>query len=89
MSIQTQTPLSSLQALPDRQALLAAFKGQHIGQLRTPALLVNARTFERNCQRVTAEAQGRGMLFRAHIKSECLGRTSAMTGKGRLGRVSK
>ena len=67
---QSQTPSSSLQPLPDKQALLAEFKGKSVGQLRTPALLVDAATFERNCERVTSVAQGRGMLFRAHVKSE-------------------
>lgn len=65
----TFTPLSLL-SLPDKSALVDAFVGKDISALRTPALIVDRTRFRQNCERVTSQAEKRGMRFRAHVKSE-------------------
>ena len=56
--------------LPDKQALVKAYKGAKIDTLRTPALIIDKKRFKDNCDRVTKEAYNRGLLFRSHVKSE-------------------
>lgn len=57
-------------ALPSKDALVKEFVGKKLSTLRTPALIVDRKTFKDNCERVTRETEKRGMKFRAHVKSE-------------------
>lgn len=66
----TSTPLSLLpHRTMDKSALTAAFVGKSLGELRTPALVVDRGVYLKNCVRVTERAVERGMQFRAHVKS--------------------
>ncbi|ORY22820.1 putative serine dehydratase domain-domain-containing protein [Naematelia encephala] len=64
----TFTPLSLL-PLPDKAQVNDAFVGRSLSSLRTPALVVDRGVFKENCERVTLEAERRGMRFRAHVKT--------------------
>ncbi|TYJ52111.1 hypothetical protein B9479_007291 [Cryptococcus floricola] len=64
----TNTPLS-FYSLPDKGQLQKAFVGKPLSALRTPALIVDRKVFKENCERVTGEANARGMAFRAHVKT--------------------
>lgn len=65
----TFTPLSLL-PLPSKSDLKDEFVGRKITELRTPALVIDRTKFQKNCETVTTRAKGRGLRFRAHVKSQ-------------------
>ncbi|RXK38267.1 D-serine dehydratase [Tremella mesenterica] len=56
-------------SLPDKRSLVKEFVGLNLDQLRTPALVIDQSIFRDNCERLTREAERRGMRFRAHVKT--------------------
>ncbi|TFK57115.1 hypothetical protein OE88DRAFT_1650696 [Heliocybe sulcata] len=68
MVIQTSTPFD-LTRLPDKEALVDAFVGQHIKSLRTPAMVIDRAVFAENCARMHQSAKDWGASFRGHVKS--------------------
>lgn len=65
----TFTPFELL-ALPSKAALVEEFQGRKLGELRTPALVLNRSAFEENCARVAQAVEALGLEFRMHVKSE-------------------
>ncbi|KAG9083770.1 hypothetical protein FS749_005749 [Ceratobasidium sp. UAMH 11750] len=65
---QTLTPYAFTNP-PDKAALVAEFQGKTLGQLRTPAMVIDRSTFAANCARMHDRAAHLGTLFRAHVKT--------------------
>lgn len=55
--------------LPDRQELLKAFTGVFVGDLPTPAAVVDRTLMGRNCDAMLHVCKELGVGFRAHVKS--------------------
>lgn len=68
LPVQTRTP-DQLLLRPDKQSLLAAFRGQKLDALRTPAAVIDRAVFARNCARMLESASQWGASFRAHVKT--------------------
>ena len=66
--LQTTTPFDLLGG-PDKDKLVAAFKGKPLNALRTPALVVDRAVFRKNCELMHENAKEWGDVFRAHVKS--------------------
>ncbi|KZT65587.1 hypothetical protein DAEQUDRAFT_731285 [Daedalea quercina L-15889] len=66
--MQTATPFDFI-AGPDKEKLVAAFKGKSLNALRTPALIVDRAVFRKNCELMHENALQWGDIFRAHVKS--------------------
>ena len=73
--LQTATPFDLIGG-PDKDKLVAAFKGKPLNALRTPALIVDRAVFRRNCELMHENAQQWGDVFRAHVKSHKVRRTA-------------
>jgi D-serine ammonia-lyase len=69
---QSGTPFH-LAGHPEKSALLAGFVGKHLGELRTPALVIDRAVFANNCAKMHANAAGYGAEFRAHLKTHKVG----------------
>ena len=54
---------------PNKAELCAAFVGQPLSVLRTPAPIVDRARVQRNCTRMLQIAQDWGVAFRAHVKT--------------------
>ncbi|KIP03951.1 hypothetical protein PHLGIDRAFT_25851 [Phlebiopsis gigantea 11061_1 CR5-6] len=65
---QTKTP-HHLVTLPQKSTLVAAFRGQHLDALRTPAVVIDRAVFSQNCARMHDNAKAWGASFRAHVKT--------------------
>lgn len=55
--------------LPDKQALLNAYKGKLVEELPTPSFIVDRAIFTKNCERMLRNAASLDANFRAHIKT--------------------
>lgn len=76
---------STFIAHPDKQALLAAYKGKRVEELPTPSFLIDKTIFTDNCERMLANAKAIGADFRAHIKThKTLEGTALQLGSGEL-----
>ncbi len=64
----TFTPIDLL-PLPSKDALRKAFVGKHVSALRTPAIIVNRRRFQDNCERMAMSCKEQDLPFRAHVKT--------------------
>ena len=65
---QTRTSIH-LAGHPQKSALVAEFAGNHLRELRTPALVIDRHVFSKNCARMHDNAAGYGAAFRAHLKT--------------------
>ncbi|KAF9040593.1 hypothetical protein BJ165DRAFT_1350610 [Panaeolus papilionaceus] len=68
MISQTKTPFSLLQR-PDKDLLVQTFQGSHVDTLRTPAMIIDRKTFASNCAAMHKKAREWGASFRAHLKT--------------------
>ena len=68
LPVQTNTP-DQLLLRPDKDALLAAFRGKGLDALRTPAAVIDRAVFARNCVKMLQSAAEWGASFRAHVKT--------------------
>ncbi|KAH9919093.1 putative serine dehydratase domain-containing protein [Fomitopsis serialis] len=66
--LQTTTPFDFIGG-PDKEKLVAEFKGKPLNALRTPALVVDRAVFKKNCELMHENAKQWGDVFRAHVKS--------------------
>lgn len=60
----------SVTPLPSKEALVDAYVGKNINDLRTPALVIDRGLYKVNAEAVIGQAKNSGVKFRAHIKSE-------------------
>lgn len=60
---------SSFIPRPDKNSLLAAFKGKKVELLPTPSLIIDRNIFAANCEKMLANAAAMGADFRPHIKT--------------------
>ena len=70
---QTVTPYSFARR-PNKDELAAQFVGQHLQQLRTPAMIIDRAVFAENCAKMHAKAHEWGAGFRAHLKTHKVAR---------------
>ena len=59
----------TLLSLPDKKALADKYVGSKLGELRTPALIVDRTLFTQNCERMAGKVKEKEMKFRVHVKS--------------------
>ncbi|SGZ50554.1 CIC11C00000002220 [Sungouiella intermedia] len=55
--------------VPDKNALLATYKGKKVEDLPTPSLIIDKTIFAENCEKMLANAAALDADFRAHIKT--------------------
>lgn len=60
---------SSFTTLPDKEQILAAFKGKSVDELPTPSVVINGSKFEANSNKMLGNASRLEASFRAHIKT--------------------
>lgn len=60
---------SSFIPRPDKDALLAAYKGNKLEQLPTPSFIIDRKNFARNCEKMLANVAALEADFRPHIKT--------------------
>lgn len=76
---------SDFNTLPDKQALVAHFKGAKISELPTPNFVVDRKIFRRNCELMLENARKLNAAFRAHVKThKTVEGTELQLGSGKL-----
>ncbi|KAL1741199.1 putative serine dehydratase domain-containing protein [Schizophyllum fasciatum] len=68
MVVQTKTPIDLL-ALPDKERLVAEYRGKGLNEVRTPAFVIDRKVFADNCARMHSRAKDWDASFRAHLKT--------------------
>ena len=56
-------------ALPDKEALLRAYKNKKLNELPTPSVVIDRAVFQENCEKMLANAERLKVDFRPHIKT--------------------
>ena len=54
---------------PSKEALKNLFVGKQLGEVATPAAVLDRAVIERNCSQMLRACQALDLLFRAHVKT--------------------
>ncbi|KAG7450551.1 uncharacterized protein BT62DRAFT_943452 [Guyanagaster necrorhizus] len=68
MPTQTKTPIGLL-IKPSKATLVEEFVGKSLDGIRTPAMIIDRKTFSENCAKMHQKANDWGAGFRAHLKT--------------------